>query len=135
MKKLFIQMIRFGIVGALAFCVDYGLLLLFTEVFGIYYLASSMMSFVFSVIFNYILSMKFVFTRKKESSAKKEFLIFLILSVIGLGINQLVMWFMVEKMEVFYAITKIFATGIVMVWNFISRKLLIEGKEQATQTV
>ena len=47
--------------------------------------------FTISVIVNYILSMKFVFARKEDMSRKKEFVLFLILSVIGLGINEVIL--------------------------------------------
>ena len=127
MKKLIMQIMKFGIVGVIAFFIDYGVMVLLTEVFGIWYLLSAMISFVVSVIFNYLASMKYVFSGKEGMSKKKEFVIFVILSVIGLGINQLGMWLMVDKLIIHYMISKIFVTGIVMVWNFVTRKIFLEG--------
>lgn len=121
-------MIKFGFVGFLCFFIDYGIMVLLTEVAGIVYLVSSACSFTVSVIVNYILSVTFVFETDKEKSRIKEFIVFVFLSIIGLGINQLCMWFGVELLHISYLIVKIGATAVVMVYNFISRKLIIERK-------
>lgn len=125
MKKLFKQIIKFGIVGGIAFLIDYSLLYILTEFFNIYYFYSSIISFIISLIFNYIASIKWVFD-VNEKQTIKDIIIFIILSVIGLGINQLVMYIMVELINIYYMISKIGATTIVMIWNFITRKIFIE---------
>lgn len=126
MIHLINQIIRFGMVGFLCFFIDYGCLLVLTEFVGIDYLISSGISFTVSVIVNYLLSMRFVFKAKKDNNKIKELIIFVFMSIIGLGINQLVMWCSVEKLGVMYQISKISATAVVMVYNFISRKLILE---------
>ena len=128
MKKLIEQMVKFGIIGALAFVIDYGFMILLTEVFKVNYLISSGISFTISVIFNYICSMKYVFDSRDDMSKGKEFTIFIILSIIGLCINQLIMCAMVDKLGLFYAVVKLFATAVVMVWNFVTRKIFLEKK-------
>lgn len=128
MKQLFNQVIKFGIVGGLAFFIDYFILYVLAEYLGLYYLISSAISFTVSVIFNYICSMKFVFIRRDDISKKREFIVFIILSIVGLIINQIVMWIMVDELSVYYMFSKIFATCIVMIWNFISRKIFLEKK-------
>lgn len=128
MKKLIMQIIKFGMVGGLCFLIDYGVMVFLTEIFNINYLISSGISFTVSVIVNYILSMQFVFETEKDDSAMKKFIIFVVLSVIGLIINQILMWILVDKIGIFYMISKIGATVIVMVYNFITRKLILEKK-------
>ncbi len=124
-NKLVKQILRFTVVGGLAFLIDYGLLYLLTEFIGIHYLISSIISFTVSVIFNYIMSITWVFDVTKKQGVK-EFIIFIILSVIGLGINELIMYLMVDIMAIHYMISKLFSTGIVMVYNFITRKIFVE---------
>ena len=126
MKKLIGQIMKFGIVGVLCFGIDYGLMIFLTEICGISYLVSSGISFSVSVMVNYILSLKFVFETDENNNKVVEFFIFIILSVIGLGINQVLMWICVDKMHVHYMISKIGVTGVVMVYNFITRKLILE---------
>ncbi|MDD3048479.1 MAG: GtrA family protein [Bacilli bacterium] len=128
MNKLLKQILKFGVVGGIAFLIDYSLLYIFTEVFGIYYLISAVLSFIISLIFNYIASIKWVFDAKKQTI--KDIIIFVILSVIGLGINQLIMYVFVEKLLIYYMFTKLFATAVVMIYNFITRKIFIEKKEK-----
>ena len=128
MKKLISQIIKFGFVGFLCFFIDYGIMVFLTEALKINYLISSGCSFSVSVIVNYILSIKFVFDADRDANKVKQFLVFLIFSIGGLIINQIVMWVAVDLLGIFYMISKIGATAIVMVYNFNTRKLFIEKK-------
>lgn len=127
-KSLIQQIIRFGFVGGGAFVIDYGIMIFLTEAAGINYLVSSAISFVVSVIFNYILSIKWVFNVSGERSQAQDMTVFMVLSVIGLGINQLIMWLAVDKLHIFYMLAKIGATAVVMVYNFVTRKLFLENR-------
>ena len=118
---------KFGVVGVIAFVIDYGLLALLTEAFGVNYLVSATISFTASVVFNYAASMRYVFTHKEGMSRRREFAIFVVLSVIGLGLNNGCMWAGVEFLGIHYLIVKIGATFIVMVWNFVTRKIFLDA--------
>ena len=95
------QFLKFGAVGGMAFLIDYGALFVLSEVFGIYYLIANAISFTVSVIFNYTCSMKFVFSGKEGMSKRKEFVIFVILSVLGLLVNEFLMWLGVDIFNLF----------------------------------
>lgn len=129
MKKLIAQFMKFGIVGVLAFIIDYGLMILLTEAFGVPYLASTTISFIVSVIFNYVASMCYVFKRKDDMSRRREFIIFVALSVIGLVINDVFMWLMTDQLFIDYRLSKIVVTFIVAVWNFVTRKIFLEAHD------
>lgn len=126
MKKLINQLLKFGVVGGIAFVIDYVLLYICTEWFGIYYFISAIISFSVSVIFNYIASIIWVFDVDKSKSKSKNFIIFIALSIIGLGINQLIMWYGVEIIKLYYMLVKLGATIIVMIFNFVTRKMFLE---------
>lgn len=141
MKRLLEQILKFGIVGFVCFLIDFGITTGLTNLFGVHYLISKFLGFVISAIVNYILSIKFVFTQKKEMDRKKEFTVFLILSAIGLVINEVVMYICIDGIYannnflqtavsdgLMVSISSVIATGIVMVYNFISRKLFLERK-------
>lgn len=125
MKKLFIQLIKFGIVGVIATLIDLGVLMLLTELLNVDVLISSAVSFTVSVVANYILSMLFVF-KSGNNSKVKEFIVFVLLSIGGLLINQLIMWIGTEFMSVYYLWVKAFATVFVPIYNFVTRKIFLE---------
>ncbi len=150
MQKLIEQLIKFGFVGAVCFVIDYliGLLLLnilmaslSAEYFETASVLASVVGFVISVTVNYLLSFKFVFERKKDLDKRAEFLIFVLLSLVGLFINSLIIWIAVGPIygsssflqahagyNMVYTAAKIAATAIVMVYNFVTRKLFLEKK-------
>ena len=124
MKKLINQILKFGVVGGIAFVIDYGILFLLAKVIGLNELISAAISFIISLTFNYFLSTKWVFEAKKQTS--KEVIIFVLLSVVGLGINEVLIYLGTKKLGIDVMIVKLFATAIVMVYNFITRKLILE---------
>lgn len=126
-NKLIKQIIKFGIVGVIAFIIDYGTLVILKELFNINLFISTEIAFIISVIVNYILSIKFVFDVKNKNN---NFIPFIILSFIGLLLTELIMYIGVDKIEINYLIVKIVATIIVMVFNFITRKILLENKRK-----
>ncbi len=114
-------------VGTIAFSVDYGLLIILTEIFDIDYLISATVSFSVSLIFNYLASMRYVFARKRGLSRKREFVIFSILAILGLFINNACLYVGVDVMGFDYRLAKIVVALIVMVWNFASRKVFLDA--------
>ena len=124
MKKLINQILKFGVVGGIAFVIDYGILFLLAKVIGLNELISAAISFIISLTFNYFLSTKWVFEAKKQTP--KEVIIFVLLSVVGLGINEVLIYLGTKKLGIDVMIVKLFATAIVMVYDFITRKLILE---------
>lgn len=150
MKNLFAQIMKFGVVGAVCFGIDYiigySVMKIIVKLgggtlFELASMAGSALGFTVSVIINYILSFKFVFERKEDLDRRKEFVAFIILSVIGLGLNQLIIWICVGPVygniaflrnilnyDLAYTGAKVIATAIVMVYNFVTRKMFLEKK-------
>ena len=74
MKKLIIQLIKFGIVGVIATLIDLAVLMVLKEILDVDVLAASAVAFSVSVIANYILSMLFVFVPIYNFVTRKIFL-------------------------------------------------------------
>lgn len=127
MKKLIIQLIKFGIVGVIATLIDLAVLMVLKEFMKVDVLAASAVAFSVSVIANYILSMLFVF-KSRGNSKVKEFLVFVILSIGGLLLNQFIMWIGTEIMTAYYLWVKAFALVFVPIYNFVTRKIFLEKK-------
>ena len=94
------------------------------DIFKIYYVLSNIFSFTLGLLANYLLSKKFVFQEKTKISKTKEFIIYSIIGIIGLGIDTVLVWFFTDIIFIYYIFSKIISTGIVFVWNFGARKVL-----------
>ena len=103
-----------------------GILFALTDFFGVHYLYSAGISFTVSVIFNYWLCVVYVFKGAKKQTPKQA-TIFIGSSIIGLGLNQLCMWFFVEIIFLHYMIAKLGATVIVTLWNYVMKRKAIAG--------
>ena len=123
MKKLppaerFHEILRFLIVGGGCFLLEYVLLYMLTEFAGIPYLTS--------LLVNYLLCVTVVFHAGKRT--KMEMFLFFATSAAGLGINQMTMWFFVEIAGLWYMFAKVIASGIVMIWNYATKRYILKGK-------
>ncbi len=129
-NKLLIQIIKFLIVGGTATIIDFSIFFILHDLTKQNTIISNIVGFSISLIYNYIISIKWVFNVKKES--KTNFLIFLILSIIGLIINTIIVYIGIEKLKWYSLFCKIAATSIVMIFNFITRKKFLEEDRSKT---
>lgn len=125
-RERMLEIVRFCFVGGVSFLMDYGLLFVLTEFAGIYYLYSSAISFSITVVFNYWLCIIYVFKDAKKQTTRQA-TIFFVTGVLGLGLNQLCMWLFVAVAGLHYMLAKIFATAIVTVWNYITKRKAVRG--------
>lgn len=125
---------KFGVVGFLCFFIEYALLILFKELLGLNVIVANTTAFTVSAIVNYILSIVFVFETDKKANKGKQFIVFFVLAVGGCIINNVVLKLGTLVLDPFwsrsYILVKPFATGVVMVYNFITRKIFIEKKTE-----
>lgn len=128
-KPVVQQFYKFAVVGILSFAVDWALLIALTEHFHVDYLVSTSISFIVSVALNYALSLKFVFPHRDDMSRKREFTIFAILSAIGLGLTDVLMFVGVTVLNIAYQLTKVLATFCVTWYNFFTRKKFLSAAE------
>lgn len=89
-KKLLMQILKFAVVGGLSCVIDFAIYSVMVYSFGISLFWAAFWGFTISLIFNYVASMAFVFERKEDSSRTKEFVIFAVLSLIGLALNEII---------------------------------------------
>lgn len=128
MQKLLAQIMKFGVVGVIATVIDFGIMNLLHYGLGLNILIANTSGFIISLIFNYLASMKYVFAHK-EGMSRREFIIFVVLSVIGLALNDGIVLALNAGLGLEANIAKICATALVMVYNFVTRKIFLEGDE------
>jgi len=136
-KILVLEFLRYAIVGGVAFLADFGTLVVAQELFlnqfasGIY--IATVLGFVVGLAVNYVLSLIFVFTQKKDRGKGRSvgaFLVFGVVGILGLAWTELGMWFGIEVLEWNYMVVKVMVTGAVLVWNYLGRKLLIFNSKE-----
>lgn len=123
-----LQLFRYGFVGGVAFAVDYGTLFVLTHYAGVPYLWSAAIAFILGLVTNYLISISWVFQHSGKMNVWQEFTFFAIIGVIGLGLNELIMYVGTDIMHLHYMISKLISTAIVFFWNFFARKFILFNK-------
>ena len=125
------QFISYFFVGGVAAIVEWVMFFIFANVLQINYFVSTVIAFIFSTTANWILGRITTFKDNntyKDKKAKEAFLVFVV-SAIGLLFNLILMYLFVTVMgfdsSLGKTVSKTAATGIVFIWNFLIRKLVI----------
>ena len=123
-----LQYCKFAVVGIASVIVDYVFMVFLTEnsAFGLDYFQASAFSYTLSVFVNYVLSMKYVFHSREDMGKVKEASIYFMLSLVGLFLNQMIMWAAVEVLHMYYVGAKLLSTLLVTNYNYLSRKKFFE---------
>ncbi len=121
-QNSYVQFFRYGMVSVIALIVDFGGLVLLKEYALINYLMAASISFIAGLLVNYFLSIYWVFHSSKLETRKDEFILFVVIGFIGLGMTDIILWVLTSRLGVFYIWSKAIATVIVYFWNFGARK-------------
>ena len=124
----FLQFFRYAFVGGIAAIVDFALLFILTDYFGLFHMISAIIAFLGGLITNFTLSKILVFNSKVVEARVNsffEFLSYAIIGIIGLGITEVILYIFTEKIGLYYMLSKLIATFIVLIWNYLARKMLI----------
>lgn len=136
LRPLILKFLKFGIVGASGMLVDFGVLILMRDVVGLPDLWANTISFTCAATSNYFLNRIWTF-RSKDKQVGVEYLKFLLVSVVGLGINNGVLFLSSRlwpeaynasitllgmNIDVFY-LFKLLAIAITTIWNFFGNML------------
>jgi putative flippase GtrA len=140
---LLLEFFRYVLVGGGAFLIDISVLELTLRYLfhgvaidtGI--LLATATGFIAGLICNYIFSCIFVFQKIDEKAKQhkvRAFILFTIIGVIGLGLTELLMVLGIRLIGTDpYIFIKIFTAGVVLLWNYLARKILIfKGAEWKT---
>ena len=111
--------------SAIALAADAGTYLGLIRLARTDYLVAAPVGFLLGLAVIYLLSTKWVFRRRRLSDARVEFAIFASIGVLGLCLNQFVLYAGVERLALSHEIAKLASVGLVFAFNFTSRKLLL----------
>ena len=121
--RLFIlKFLKFGVVGFSGVFVDFGVTYLFKEIIKINKYVSNAIGFICAATSNYILNRIWTF-QSENTDVATEYGKFMLVSVIGLGINSLTLYILTDKLKWNFYLSKIFAIGMATLWNFFANLL------------
>ena len=130
-KNIIGQFLRYFVTGGLAFIVDFGVFALSLYYFEIHYLVSNLIGLMAGNVVNYLLSIGWVFSsekRKMEKHRLLEITVFVLISLLGMGLNEFLMYLFVGVLAIQEMVSKIVAAIIVLLYNFFARKYILFKK-------
>jgi len=111
--------LKFAAVGATGVFVDFGITYIFKEIFKVQKYVSNSIGFTVAASTNYILNRIWTF-QSKDPEIAVEYTEFLIISLIGLGLNNFFLWLIIKKLKLNFYVAKLVAIGLVTIWNFLA---------------
>jgi len=124
-NNLFVQSFKYAVAGGVAFVFDFFSLYLLTNFLHIHYLTSAAISYMLGSAVHYVLSILFIFGSRSFENRTLEFTIFALIGLVGLGLNEGIMWVFTGKLGFYYLYSKLIATFVIFFWNFSTRKLIL----------
>ena len=117
-KVFFLKFIKFCLVGFSGIFVDFGTTYFFKEVLKVQKYVANAIGFTLAATTNYFLNRIWTFNSHNPQIVK-EFSRFFIIALIGLGINSAIIWLLNGKFKINFYLSKLVATVIVTLWNFL----------------
>jgi len=117
-ETFLLKFVKFSMVGLSGVFVDFGITFLAKEYCKIQKYISNAMGFTVAATTNYMLNRLWTFDSHNPNVAL-EFSRFFVIALIGLGINLLIIWAMSGKFKVNFYLSKLVATVVVTLWNFL----------------
>ncbi|MBQ9602608.1 MAG: GtrA family protein [Paludibacteraceae bacterium] len=111
------RFIRFGIVGASGMIVDFGVTWLCKEKLRWNKYVSNSLGFILAASNNYFWNRLWTF-HSESVEIVREYSTFVLIALVGLGLNNLIIWLLHEKAQLNFYLSKLIAIGCVMIWNF-----------------
>ena len=114
---ILLRFIRFGIVGCSGMIVDFGVTWLCKEKLRWNKYLSNSLGFILAATNNYLWNRIWTFQSESEAVAR-EYISFVVIAVIGLGLNNLIIYLLHERLHLNFYLSKLLAIACVTIWNF-----------------
>ena len=129
-REFITQVIMFGIAGGTTAIIDWCVLAVCVRFLHMDPILGNVFSFIISVSYNYWANAKFVFKFDNSKGKSRVFVIFVALAAVGLLINQATMYVGNKILQYDPLIVKVAGIALAAIFNFFSRKLLLEQKKE-----
>jgi putative flippase GtrA len=126
-REFFFKILRFGLVGVLGMIIDFGTTYVAKEFFRAQRYVASGLGFIIAATCNYFLNRYWTFGSNNPNMAA-EYGQFIVVSVIGLGINTAILYVLHHNRRMNFYAAKLLATAVTLIWNFAANYLYTFAK-------
>lgn len=124
-----LTLVKYVIVGLIATGTNLGVLFLFTDILGVWYIYSSVISFIVAVIISFTLQKFWTFNDTGVEKVKQQFVLFVLTALIGLCLNSVLMYIFVEYIGLWYILTQLIVAVFIAIFNFFMYKFFVFKKK------
>jgi putative flippase GtrA len=120
-----VEGLRYVGASALALAIDVGVYSGLIRLAGVDYLVAAPIGFAVGLVAIYAMSVRWVFLQRRIADRRVEFALFIVLSLVGMALNQLIVYAGVEFLDLPFELAKLPSAGAVFCFNYVTRKLLL----------
>jgi putative flippase GtrA len=117
--------LRYVAAGSVALAVDFGAYVALIRLADVNYLVAAPAGFALGLATIYAFSVRWIFAHRRIADARIEFIVFALIGLAGMALNQLVIYGCVEWLALSYEAAKVVSAALVFCFNFTARKMLL----------
>lgn len=127
------QIAKFGVVGLSSVGFYYLFLIAAVELFGLGLIAASVVAYLLSMIWNYLMQRNWTFAA--DTNHSRGVPLYILTHLVGMFLNSAVLYGVATVTGIHYAIAQVFATGIVAIWSYLALRLVVfrESEQPASE--
>ena len=126
-RTFIVKFIKFGIVGFSGVFIDFGTTYICKEWLKIQKYVANSIGFTVAASSNYFFNRTWTF-KSQDPDIGTEYTQFLVISLVGLGLANLIVWVIHSRFKQNFYLSKIFAIGVVTIWNFLANYYITFAK-------
>ncbi len=129
-KKEIATLWRYGLASTISYLINVAIVVVMTDLLDVHYLISSVAGYASIVITSYIFSVAWVFTERKISSRKKEFVAFTLITIFAMCMNLVSMWVFTEGLHWHYVVSNVVTNFLATLWGYIPKKIFLFSEKK-----
>ena len=119
-----ITFLKFFIAGGFCGLLDLLLIYYFTDILGLWYLYSGILSFIIVSVVSFSLNKNITFKDKNEN-LQRQYLKYVLVILIGMTINNSFLYIFTDLLGVWYVVSRVFSSLIALIWNYTASKKFV----------
>ncbi|HEY4493185.1 MAG TPA: GtrA family protein [Candidatus Paceibacterota bacterium] len=117
--------IRYVFAGGTGALVNLAVLYIATDIFGVWYLASTVLSFTIAFLVSFLLQKFWAFRDKRQEGMHGQVFFYLFTGIFNMIVNTLLMYTLVDKLHIHYMISQVIVGGTIALWSFFIYRYVI----------